>query len=108
MINIYTFFFWLYKNVFYIGMNLRVSAEGINLARKNPELEGDFVPCMLLFAIMQSICRSSSNVESVKCKNQTKVKFLHMYLCSGLKNKIPKIPWDIVGTWDNGKGAGVG
>lgn len=53
MINIYTFFFG-YKNVFYIGMNLRVSAEGINLARKNPELEGDFVPCMLLFAIMQS------------------------------------------------------
>ena len=34
-------------------MNLRVSAEGINSAPKNPELEGDFVPCMLLFAIMQ-------------------------------------------------------
>lgn len=52
MINIYTFSFG-YKNVFYIGMNLRVSAEGINSARKNPELEGDFVPCMLLFAVMQ-------------------------------------------------------
>ena len=49
----YLHFFFGYKNVFYIGMNLRVSAEGINSACKNPELEGDFVPCMLLFAIMQ-------------------------------------------------------
>lgn len=52
MINIYTFS-GLFKNVFYISMNLRVSAEGINSVLKNPELEGDFVPCMLLFTIMQ-------------------------------------------------------
>lgn len=49
------FFFCLFKNVFYISMNLGVSAEGINSVLKNPELEGDFVPCMLLFTIMQGI-----------------------------------------------------
>lgn len=32
-----------------------------------------------------------------------KVKFLHMYLCSGLKEQDLKYLADIVGTWDNGE-----